>query len=110
MILGAQKAGTTSLYEYMVNHPLIVRADDAKRTAWTGGGMINAKQQRVEGNGVTSFTTRTTCNFIPASLTNSTPSYLLDSRRVIPDCKCSMEDEVHCHAAKSDAPSLITPW
>jgi hypothetical protein len=102
MILGAKKAGTTSLYEYMELSTHCPKRD-AKRTAWTGGGMINAKkQQRVEGNGVTVL-------LRGRLATSSQPPYRFyaelsfgQSARHPPIARSvQLEDEVHCHATKS---------
>ena len=85
LILGAQKAGTTSLYEYMVQHPLVLRP--RRRETHCLDWRWNDKCE-------TTAARRAWCHKFyhvndlqlhPSLLTgDSTPSYLLDSRRVIP--------------------------
>jgi Aspartyl/Asparaginyl beta-hydroxylase len=92
LILGAQKAGTTSLYEYMMQHPLIVRPNRRETHCldWRW------KEEVAQGN-FTDEELRAHCHLFyqtsalrlhPSCCTgDSTPSYLLDSRRVIPRLK-----------------------
>ena len=85
MILGAQKAGTTSLYEYMVQHPLVIRAQRRETHCldWRWNNFTpNVTQQR---DHCLNFYKTKELQLAPSCLTgDSTPSYLLDSRRVIP--------------------------
>jgi hypothetical protein len=85
MILGAQKAGTTSLYEYMVQHPLIVRARRRETHCldWRWNDKCTTTESRREH--CHKFYYADDLQLHPSLLTgDSTPSYLLDSRRVIP--------------------------
>jgi hypothetical protein len=85
MILGAQKAGTTSLYEYMVSHPLIVRARRRETHCldWRWNDKCKTTESRREW--CHKFYYADDLQLHPSLLTgDSTPSYLLDSRRVIP--------------------------
>jgi hypothetical protein len=88
LILGAQKAGTTSLYEYMNQHPLIVRARRRETHCldWRWNAKLkSADQQRMWCR---KFYFAQELDRHPSLLTgDSTPSYLLDSRRVIPRLK-----------------------
>jgi Aspartyl/Asparaginyl beta-hydroxylase/Sulfotransferase domain len=85
MILGAQKAGTTSLYEYMVQHPLVIRARRRETHCldWRWNNFTNCPQK--QRNHCLSFYMAKELQYAPSCLSgDSTPSYLLDSRRVIP--------------------------
>jgi hypothetical protein len=87
MILGAQKAGTTFLFEAIMQHPLAIKPKDGRRETHCLDWRWNDKATTVE-------TQRKWCRQFyywqelelhPSCLTgDSTPSYLLDSRRVIP--------------------------
>ncbi|CAB9516240.1 expressed unknown protein [Seminavis robusta] len=93
LILGAQKAGTTSLYEYMMQHPLIVRPKRRETHCldWRW------KEEIAKGSNFTEKQLREHCELFyetqalklhPSCCTgDSTPSYWLDSRRVIPRLK-----------------------
>jgi len=88
LILGAQKAGTTSLYEYMNQHPLVAKARRRETHCldwrWNGALKTVEKQRRW----CHSFYWKDELEFHPSCLTgDSTPSYLLDSRNVIPRLK-----------------------
>lgn len=87
-ILGAQKAGTTSLYEYMCEHPLVVKA--RRRETHCLDWRWNDKLDTLENQRAWChrfYYTEELCRH-PSCLTgDSTPSYLLDSRRVIPRLK-----------------------
>jgi len=105
-ILGAQKAGTTSLYEYMVQHPLIVRAKRRETHCldwrWLSASNIKKynstkKQSKTLPEDALFKQQRQHClefyyakelQDYPSCLTgDSTPSYLLDTIRVIPRLK-----------------------
>jgi hypothetical protein len=88
LILGAQKAGTTSLYEYMVQHPLIVRARRRETHCldWRWNDKCKTTEERRAW--CHKFYYASDLKLHPSMLTgDSTPSYLLDSRRVIPRLK-----------------------
>jgi Aspartyl/Asparaginyl beta-hydroxylase len=85
LILGAQKAGTTSLYEYMIQHPLIVAAKRRETHCldWRWNGKLPSVEERREW--CRQFYHTGVLEKHPSCLTgDSTPSYLLDSVRVIP--------------------------
>lgn len=85
LILGAQKAGTSSLYDYLTQHPLIAKARRRE---------THCLDWRWDENAETTDKRREHCHkfFFADELTlhpslrtgDSTPSYLLDSARVIP--------------------------
>ena len=104
MILGAQKAGTTSLYEYIMQHPLVVRPkrrethcldwrwknNDHQLLTTTCPAAQQQKQWCLQ------FYSAKELAYHPSCLTgDSTPSYLIDSRRVIPRLQTVFAD--HCH-------------
>ena len=119
MILGAQKAGTTSLYELMMQHPLIVRPKRRETHCldwrWKENlmGQPPASKQNGQQNGKNTqpkktYTTeqlRQHCHLFyeeaalrlhPSCCTgDSTPSYLLDSRRVIPNLQRVFSWPIH---------------
>lgn len=85
LILGAQKAGTTSLYEYLNQHPLVVRARRRETHCfdWRWNESLSSVHDQREW--CRKFYLSTELERHPSLLTgDSTPSYLLDSRRVIP--------------------------
>ena len=93
LILGAQKAGTTSLYEYMMQHPLIVRPkrrethclDWRWKEALQPNDTFTDEQLRQHCH---MFYEEAALKLHPSCCTgDSTPSYLLDSRRVIANLK-----------------------
>lgn len=83
LILGAQKAGTTSLYEYMVQHPLVIRAKRRETHCldwrWKEG---NDEEQREHC--LSFFFSKELARHSSCLTGDSTPSYLLDAKRVIP--------------------------
>lgn len=88
IILGAQKAGTTSLYHYINEHPWIVksRRRETHCLDWRWDDRIQTKRKQLEYCQKFFFTD--SLKNRPSCLTgDSTPSYLLDSRRVIPRLK-----------------------
>jgi hypothetical protein len=101
LILGAQKSGTTSLYEYMTQHPLIIKAKRRETHCldwrWkqfdeytTPTTTLNAQKQKEsqfqqQQEHCLSFFHSHELQLHPSCLTGeSTPSYLLDSHRCIP--------------------------
>ena len=86
LIIGAQKAGTTSLYEALMQHPLLARPKKLREThcldwRWDEKLTTLADQRKH----VNSFFHTEQLRHYPSVLTgDSTPSYLIDSRRVIP--------------------------
>jgi hypothetical protein len=94
LILGAQKAGTTSLYEYIVQHPLAVRARRRETHCLDWRWNHQAKSTKARREHCHQFFMTKELELHPSCLTgDSTPSYLLDARRVIPRLK-----EVFPHA------------
>jgi len=88
MILGAQKSGTTSVYEYMNQHPLIVRAKRRETHCldWRWNEKLSTREERTEY--CQSYFHTENLRKYPSILTgDSTPSYLLDSYRTIPRLK-----------------------
>ena len=88
MILGAQKAGTTSIYEYMVQHPLVARPKRRETHCldWRWNEQCTTTEER--RNHCLQFYYAKELRRHPSCLTgDSTPSYLLDSLRVIPRIK-----------------------
>jgi hypothetical protein len=86
LILGAQKAGTTSLYEALMQHAWLFRPVKSRETHaldWRWNGKL--KTVAAQRNHVQSFFKTQALYHYPSCLTgDSTPSYLIDSRRVIP--------------------------
>lgn len=81
IIIGAQKCGTTSIYNYMISHPLIVPPNRRETHCldWRWG----ASKKHIE-----SFYKTKQLRYFPSCLTgDSTPSYLLHSELVIPRMK-----------------------
>lgn len=88
MILGAQKAGTTSIYEYMMQHPLIARPKRRETHCLDWRWNNNADTLQQQRQHCLSFYYAKELQHHPSCLTgDSTPSYLLDSVRVIPRLK-----------------------
>lgn len=88
LILGAQKAGTTSLYEYIVQHPLVVRARRRETHCLDWRWNDKAKTTKARREHCLKFFHAKELERHPSCLTgDSTPSYLLDSKRVIPRLK-----------------------
>ena len=87
IILGAQKAGTTSLYDYITQHPWVLpaRRRETHCLDWRWKDCESADEELEHCQQF--FFTELLRNR-PSCLTgDSTPSYLLDSRRVIPRLK-----------------------
>ncbi len=88
LILGAQKAGTTSIYEYLNQHPLVVKARRRETHCldWRWNHTLNTRKERKEH--CLSFFLAKELKSHPSCMTgDSTPSYLLDSLRCIPRLK-----------------------
>jgi len=96
MIIGAQKSGTTSIYEYLNQHPLVVQAKRRETHCldWRWRTDLNTKLERRKH--CLSFFHAKELARHPSCITgDSTPSYLLDSFRCIPRLK-----EVFTHDIK----------
>eukprot|EP00536_Pseudo-nitzschia_multiseries_P003245 jgi/Psemu1/185426/e_gw1.48.116.1 len=88
IVLGAQKAGTTSLYHYINEHPWVFKARRRETHCldWRWNDKLRTKSKQLEYCQKFFFTEEIKTR--PSCLTgDSTPSYLLDSRRVIPRLK-----------------------
>lgn len=84
-VLGAQKAGTTSLYEYLNQHPLVIRARRRETHCLDWRWNDKLKTPKAQRDWCHKFYYAEELERHPSCLTgDSTPSYLLDSRRVIP--------------------------
>lgn len=88
MIIGAQKSGTTSVYEYLTQHPLVISAKRRETHCldwrWNKNLNTNAERQKYCLN----FFHSKELKSHPSCMTgDSTPSYLLDSYRCIPRLK-----------------------
>jgi len=96
LILGAQKSGTTSLYEYLTQHPLIIPAKRRETHCldWRWDESLDSTAKRITH--CLSFFHAKELRYHPSCLTGeSTPSYLLNSLRCIPRLK-----EVFPHTLK----------
>jgi hypothetical protein len=88
IILGAQKAGTTSLYDYINQHPWVVKARRRETHCLDWRWNTELKTKKGKLNWCQKFFFTQELKQRPSCLTgDSTPSYLLDSRRVIPRLK-----------------------
>lgn len=88
LILGAQKCGTTSLYEYMTQHPWIVQAKRRETHCldWRWDTTLQSTEERQSK--CLEYYHAKSMHPYPSLLTgDSTPSYLLDYYRVIPRLK-----------------------
>ena len=88
LVLGAQKAGTTSLYEYLNQHPWVVRARRRETHCldWRWDGSLSSTEARRKH--CLGFYHAENMRRYPSLITgDSTPSYLLDYYRVIPRVK-----------------------
>lgn len=96
MILGAQKCGTTSLYEYINQHPLVIRPKRRETHCfdWRWDPKLTTKEKQKEH--CMSFFHAKELHLYPSLQTgDSTPSYLLDSYRVIPRVKNVLYHKEH---------------
>ena len=96
LIIGAQKCGTTSLYDYLNQHPLIVKARrrETHNLDWRWNDKAKTSAQRKE-HCLKFFYSKELHLHSSCMTGDSTPSYLLDSLRVIPRLK-----EVYPHPKK----------
>jgi len=88
MIIGAQKSGTTSIYEYTTKHPLVIRAKRRETHCldWRWNDAVSSLAAKRDNCAKFFFTEE--LKHHPSCLTgDSTPSYLLDSYRCIPRLK-----------------------
>jgi len=88
LILGAQKAGTTSLYEYVNQHPWVVRAKRRETHCfdWRWDDTLQSTNERRRH--CLDFYHAESMKPFPSLITgDSTPSYLLDYYRAIPRLK-----------------------
>lgn len=90
MILGAQKAGTTFLFELIMEHPLLIKPKGGRREThcldWRWRNDLKTTRQRRAW--CLQFYHEKELEWHPSCLTgDSTPSYLIDSARVIPRLK-----------------------
>ena len=88
MIIGAQKSGTTSIYDYLNQHPLVVKAKRRETHCldWRWNANLNTNEERRKH--CLNFFLAKELKSHPSCLTgDSTPSYLLDSYRCIPRLK-----------------------
>lgn len=89
VILGAQKCGTTSMYEYLCQHPLVLRARRRETHyldwRWRPEAGLSTEEHLVTYH---RFFYKTLLDENPSCLTGeSTPSYLLHSDLVLPRVK-----------------------
>ena len=88
IILGVQKAGTTSLYEYLNQHPRIVRAKRRETHCMDWRWDETKKTKEEQQKHCLSFYHADTLKHYPSLHTgDSTPSYLLHTHIVIPRMK-----------------------
>ncbi|KAL3817461.1 hypothetical protein ACHAXA_001468 [Cyclostephanos tholiformis] len=88
LIIGAQKAGTTSLYEYINQHPWVVRARRRETHCldWRWDDTLKSTEER--RSRCLGYYHADAMGSYPSLITgDSTPSYLLDYYRVIPRLK-----------------------
>lgn len=95
MIIGAQKSGTTSIYEYLNQHPLVVRAKRRETHCLDWRWNDSLKTTAEQRDHCLSFFNAKELRFHPSCMTgDSTPSYLLDSYRCIPRLKKIFTHEI----------------
>ncbi|KAL3770165.1 hypothetical protein ACHAW5_009260 [Stephanodiscus triporus] len=85
IVIGAQKAGTTSLYEYLNQHPWVIKAKRRETHCldWRWDGTLKSTSDRRRR--CLDFYHADAMTPYPSLITgDSTPSYLLDYYRVIP--------------------------
>lgn len=88
LILGAQKAGTTSLYEYINQHPWVVKAKRRETHCLDWRWKEDAKSTDERREHCLAFYHAEAMKQYPSLITgDSTPSYLIDYYRVIPRLK-----------------------
>eukprot|EP00804_Cyclotella_cryptica_P027780 CCRYP_009195-RB/>CCRYP_009195-RB protein AED:0.29 eAED:0.34 QI:0/0/0/1/0/0/3/0/675 len=88
LILGAQKAGTTSLYEYMTQHPWVVKAKRRETHCldWRWNDALKSTEDR-RAHCLEFYHAKAMRPYPSLRTGDSTPSYLLDYYRVIPRLK-----------------------
>eukprot|EP00579_Thalassiosira_antarctica_P002802 CAMPEP_0201878150 /NCGR_PEP_ID=MMETSP0902-20130614/9396_1 /ASSEMBLY_ACC=CAM_ASM_000551 /TAXON_ID=420261 /ORGANISM="Thalassiosira antarctica, Strain CCMP982" /LENGTH=685 /DNA_ID=CAMNT_0048405757 /DNA_START=45 /DNA_END=2099 /DNA_ORIENTATION=+ len=88
LILGAQKAGTTALYEYINQHPWVVRAKRRETHCfdWRWDDTLHSTAER-RRHCLDFYHAHTMQSYPSLRTGDSTPSYLLDYFRVIPRLK-----------------------
>lgn len=88
LILGAQKAGTTSLYEYMTQHPWVVKAKRRETHCldWRWNDALQSTEER-RAHCLEFYHAKAMRPYPSLRTGDSTPSYLLDYYRVIPRLK-----------------------
>ena len=88
IILGAQKAGTTSLYEYLTQHPWVVKAKRRETHCldWRWDDSLSSTAER-RAHCLEFYHAEAMKPFPSLRTGDSTPSYLLDYYRVIPRLK-----------------------
>lgn len=88
MIIGAQKSGTTSIYEYLNQHPLVIRPKRRETHCLDWRWDDALKTILEQRDHCLSFFNAKELKHHPSCMTgDSTPSYLLDSFRCIPRLK-----------------------
>ena len=88
IIIGAQKAGTTAIYEYMNQHPWIVRAKRRETHCldWRWDTTLRSTNER-RSHCLSYYHSKDMTPYNSLMTGDSTPSYLLDYYRVIPRLK-----------------------
>jgi hypothetical protein len=88
LILGAQKAGTTSLYEYLTQHPWVVKAKRRETHCldWRWNDALKTTEER-RAHCLEFYHAEAMKPYPSLRTGDSTPSYLLDYYRVIPRLK-----------------------
>jgi hypothetical protein len=88
LILGAQKAGTTSLYEYLTQHPWVVKAKRRETHCldWRWNDALKSTEERRD-HCFEFYHSKAMKPYPSLQTGDSTPSYLLDYYRVIPRLK-----------------------
>ena len=88
LILGAQKAGTTSLYEYLTQHPWVVKAKRRETHCldWRWNDSLSSTEER-RAHCLDFYHAEAMKPYPSLRTGDSTPSYLLDYYRVIPRLK-----------------------
>jgi len=90
IVIGAQKCGTTSMYEYLCQHPLIARGKrrETHYFDWRFNTSLSSEDIQGHRNYYMNFFERSQLSQHPSISTGeSTPSYLLHSDIVLPRLK-----------------------
>ncbi len=95
MIIGAQKSGTTSVYDYLNQHPLVIKAKRRETHCldWRWNDNLNTNAERKK-HCLNYFLTKDLRSHPSCMTGDSTPSYLLDSYRCIPRLKKVFPHEI----------------